>query len=369
MDIKKMMRKEILNFQAYIPGKPIDEVKRELGIKGKITKLASNENSLGPAPEVVAAVKKAAADIFRYPEGASYLLRNAVAQALGITRQEVIFGSGSDEIIEMLGKVFFDRGDEIVVSEHAFIRYKMAGDLMGARVISVPMKDYKHDLSAMRAAVTDKTKAVFIANPNNPTGTYNTQKELEEFLESLPSGPMVVIDEAYYEYARVNKDYPDTVKLLKQFQNIVILRTFSKIYALAGLRAGYAVASSEIVECLDRIRPPFNVTLLSQAGALAALKYGKKQVKRSVAVVEAGKKYLYSELEKLGLPCVKSAGNFILINVEPARGKDVFQKLLKLGVIVRAMDEYNYPGFIRVTVGTAAENKIFIKALAKCPGA
>ncbi|MBU2614836.1 MAG: histidinol-phosphate transaminase [Elusimicrobia bacterium] len=367
MDIKKIVRKEILGFQPYIPGKPIEEVKRELGIKGKITKLASNENPLGPSPKVVAAIKKASSDVFVYPESASCLLRKAVALKRGVGQKEVIFGSGSDELIEMLGKLFLSPEDEIVVSEHAFIRYKMAGDLMGSKVISVPMKNYTHDLPAMSAAVTGKTKIVFIANPNNPTGTYVTDKDLESFLSDLPNTALlVVVDEAYCEYARINRDYPDSVKLFRRYPNLIILRTFSKIHALAGLRAGYAIADSEVIKYLDTIRPPFNVTTITQAAALAALKDEKAQIRKALNVVEKGKKYLYAEFYKLGLKYINSAGNFILVNVSPMKGKEIFSELLKQGVIVRAMDEYEFPEFIRVTIGKPDENKIFIKALKKC---
>ncbi|OGS20745.1 MAG: hypothetical protein A3J83_00690 [Elusimicrobia bacterium RIFOXYA2_FULL_40_6] len=242
----------------------------------------------------------------------------------------------------------------------------MAGDLMGSKVISVPMKNYTHDLPAMSAAVTNKTKIVFIANPNNPTGTYVTQEELEKFIADLPGAPLIVIDEAYYEYARINRDYPDSVRLFQKYPNMIVMRTFSKIYALAGLRAGYAVADKEVVKYLDTIRPPFNVTMITQCAVLAALKDEKAQISKAIKVVEKGKKYLYEELDKLGLKYIVSAGNFILVNVSPGKGKEIFFKLLKQGVIARAMDEYELPEFIRVTVGKSEENKIFIKALRKC---
>ncbi|OGS19911.1 MAG: histidinol-phosphate transaminase [Elusimicrobia bacterium RIFOXYA2_FULL_39_19] len=367
MDIKKLVRKEIENFQAYVPGKPINEVKRELGIKGNIVKLASNENSLGASKKVIAAIKKAASEVYRYPEGVSYELRKAMAAKTGVNFNEVLFGSGSDEIIELLGKVFLNPGDEIVVSKHAFIRYKMAGDLMGCSVVTVPMKNYTHDLPAMAAVLNVKTKMIFIANPNNPTGTYNTGQELESFLEGLAkkgdTPPLVIVDEAYYEFALIEKKYPDSVSLLKKYPNLVILRTFSKIYALAGLRAGYAIANSEVIGYLDRIRPPFNITLITQYAVLAALKDEKTQIKKALKVVENGKKYLYAELEKIGLKYIKTVANFILVESAPKKGKDVFNQLLKKGVIVRAMDEYELPFHFRVTVGKKNENSIFIKEL------
>jgi len=367
MEIEKLVRKEVLNFQPYIPGKPIEELKRELKIKGEIIKLASNENPLGPSKEVINAIKDYAKNVNIYPDGSSFNLRKLLAQKHEITQQEIVFGSGTDELIELIGKTFFNPDDEIVVSEHAFIRYKMAGELMGSKVISVPMKNFKHDLSAMAKAITSKTKAVFVANPNNPTGTYNTKAEVEEFLKSVLGSQfsvLIVFDEAYYEYARVERDYPETINFYRKYKNIIILRTFSKIYGLAGLRIGYAIANPEIVSFIDRIRPPFNVNSIAQAVVEKALK-DTKNLKESLKLVQEGKKYLYSELEKIGLKFVPSSTNFILIDVSPNKGFDVFQSLLKLGIIVRAMDEYDFPNHIRVTIGKPNENKKFIEGLRK----
>jgi len=367
MEIEKLVRKEVLNFQPYIPGKPIEELKRELKIKGEIIKLASNENPLGPSKEVIKAIKESARNVYIYPDGSSFNLRKIVAKKHELTQQEIIFGSGTDELIELIGKTFFNPEDEIIVSEHAFIRYKMAGELMGSKVISVPMKNFKHDLSAMAKAITSKTKAIFVANPNNPTGTYNTKAEVEEFLKSVfssQSSALIVFDEAYYEYARVERDYPETINFYRKYKNIIILRTFSKIYGLAGLRVGYAIANPEIVSFIDRIRPPFNVNSIAQAVVEKALK-DTKNLKESLKLVEEGKKYLYSELEKIGLKFVPSSANFILIDVSPNKGFDIFQSLLKLGIIVRAMDEYDFPNHIRVTIGKPEENKKFIDGLRK----
>ncbi|MDI6641600.1 MAG: histidinol-phosphate transaminase [Elusimicrobiota bacterium] len=397
--IKELVREEVSKFQPYIPGMPVEELRRKFNIKSKVIKLASNENPLGVSKKVVSAIKKSASEIYRYPEGSSLLLRRAIAKKLKIKPEEVIVGSGTDELIELIGKCFFKRNDEIVVSEHAFIRYKMSGDLMGCKVISVPMTTplqtafsthrgtgsgigagFTHDLDAMAKAVNEKTKAVFIANPNNPTGTYNTKTEVEKFLKYLTSAalsPLVIFDEAYYEYARVQKDYPETIEYFRggrdgKYPNLIILRTFSKVFGLAGLRVGYAIANSEIISFLDRIRPPFNVNSLAQIAALVCLKeWGKEgnknslEIKKSVQVVQAGKKYLYRELERLGLKYVNSAANFVFIDVSPLKGQEVFQKLLRYGVIVRAMDEYDFPNHIRVTVGLPSENKFFIRAIQK----
>ena len=365
--IKKMVRKEVMNFVPYVSGKPIDEVKRELGIKGKVIKLASNENSIGVSKKVIQTLKKSLDGINRYPDSSSYILRKAIAKKHDLKTENIIMGSGTDEIIELIGKTFLNQGDEIVVSEHAFIRYKMAGELMGCKVVSVPMKNFTHDLKAMAKAVNGNTKVVFIANPNNPTGTYNTVEEVREFfvyIESNRLNPLVVFDEAYYEYARVQKNYPETILLLEKYPNIVILRTFSKIHSLAGLRAGYGIAAPEVISYLDRIRPPFNINLLAQIAALEALS-DNAQIRESVRLVEKEKKYLYSEITKLKLNYIQSAANFILIDVSIKTGQEVFQELLKKGVIVRAMDEYGFPNHIRVTIGLTEENSIFISALKK----
>lgn len=375
--IEKLVRKEILGFQPYVPGKPVGEVRRELGIKGKIIKLASNENPGGPSQEVVKAMKKSLAGVNRYPDGSSHLLRKAIAIRCGVSDGEIILGSGVDEIIELIGKTFFDPSDEVIVSEHAFIRYRMAAELMGCRVVNVPMKGYRHDLIAMAGAVTKKTKAIFIANPNNPTGTYNTSDEIKEFLAGVSDArgganagtlPLVIFDEAYYEYARAEKGYPDTIEIYKKkvYPNLIIMRTFSKIYSLAGLRVGWAVANREIIDFLDRARPPFNVNSVAQAGAMASLKNfarNRKRLHQAVSAVREGREYLYRELEKSGFPFVSSAANFVLVDVSPRKGKEVFNLLLKKGIIVRSVDEYGFPNHIRVTVGAADENRTFIRKI------
>lgn len=364
MIIKNSVRKNILNFQPYIPGKPIDDVKRELNLK-EVVKLASNENPLGPSPKAVSAIKKVLNKINIYPDGYCFDLRKKIAKIHGISESQIIFGNGTDEIIELAGKTFLNPGDEIIVSKHAFIRYKMAGDLMGCKVIEIPMKDYKHDLEAMANAVTEKTKIVFIANPNNPTGTYNTKKEFDNYFSQLFTfhfSPLTFIDEAYAEYVD-KKDYPLGLDYLKKGFNVMFSRTFSKIYGLAGLRIGYAVASPEIISYIERIRPPFNVSSVAQTAAVSALD-DKQHIKKSKKLVLQQKKFFYRELEKIGLEYITSAANFILINMKN-NGQIVFEKLLRKGVIVRPMAEYGLKNFIRVTVGIQPENRKFIKEVAK----
>lgn len=353
-------RKEVERFEPYLPGRSLEQVKKQYGLK-KVVKLASNENPLGPSPAAAAALKKAADRMHRYPDGFSTDLRLAVAKHLGVKPSQVMLGAGSDELIELLGKAYLTPEDDIVVSEHAFVRYRMAGELMGARVTAVPMKDLKHDLRAMARAVTERTKFVFIANPNNPTGTYNTAGEMSEFLRELPAHVMPVVDEAYFEYARVKKDYPDAAALFKAGRRLIVLRTFSKIHGLAGLRVGYGVGPESVVETLERVRPPFNVSLAAQAAAEAALK-DKDQARRSLRMLSAEMPRLERALKDLRVDWVPSAANFLLVSVEPQRGAEVFEALLKRGVIVRAVEEYGLPHHIRVTIGLPEENNMFIKA-------
>lgn len=367
MEIKEMVRKEILGFQPYLPGKPISAVKRELGLRGEIIKLASNENPSGASAGLINAIKKAAKDINIYPDGSSFAIRKTLAKKYRLNQDNIIAGSGTDEIIEIIAKTFFKPEDEIVVSEHAFIRYKMAGELMSCKVVSVPMKNYTHDLSAMLNAVTDRTKAVFIANPNNPTGTYNTKNDLQEFLLKLNNTvkPLVVVDEAYYEYACVEKDYPDSIELRKLYPRLITLRTFSKVYGLAGLRVGYGVADEEIIGYLDRVRPPFNVNSLAQAAASAV---AGNSIKKVIKNVQDGKRYVCGELDRMGIAYLPSAANFVLVDVSPLKGMDIFKWLLRKRIIVRSMDEYDYPNHFRVTIGTPEQNRKFIKAFKEVLG-
>ena len=368
IEIEKMIRPCCSGFEPYIAGKPVETIKRELGLK-KVIKLASNENPLGPSKKAVAAMKAALDKVFYYPDSNSFELKAAIGRKFGVKPGNVLVGAGSDEIIELIAKLFFGPEDEIIISDHSFIRYKMAGKLMNSTVISVPMKNYKHDLEAMADAVNGSTKAIFIANPNNPTGTYNTKYEFEALLArisaySLERPPLIIMDEAYYEYARLEKDYPETLKYLEKYPNLVILRTFSKVYALAGMRAGYGFAAAEIVDYVDRIRPPFNLNSLVQAAGAASLA-DAEQVKKGTALVKKEKALMYKELKKLGIAFVPSAGNFILMEIKPFTGQEAFGKLLRLGVIVRGMDEYEFPNFVRVSIGLPSENRMFIEAVKK----
>jgi histidinol-phosphate aminotransferase len=369
MNIQRLIRPQIGGFEPYIPGRSMESVRRELGLR-RIIKLASNENALGPSPRALRALERVERDFFRYPDGASTSLRHALARQSRVRPDRVIIGAGSDELIELLGKTFLNPPDSIVVSDHAFIRYRMAGELMGCEVITVPMRNYSHDLAAMAAAVRKNTKILFIANPNNPTGTYNTQHEMESLLRQIQAlnrkrqqPVLVVVDEAYYEYSRaLQGDYPDTLSSQKKYSNLVILRTFSKAHALAGLRVGYGFADPALIGAIDRVRPPFNVSSAAQAAASASLG-DEAHIRRSVQLVINERKKLLPAIARLGLPVVPSAGNFFLLDVSPRKGAGVFEKLLRRGIIVRSMDEYGFPYHIRVTYGLPKENQAFLNAL------
>jgi histidinol-phosphate aminotransferase len=360
-------RPELAGFQAYKPGMSLDQIKRQYGLKSVI-KLASNENTLGPSRKALKAYKKVAKSLFRYPESRSVDLRARLAERFNLDLGEVIVGAGSDEIIELLAKTFLSPSDHVVVSASAFMQYRLAAQLMGASVTAVPLKNMKHDLMGMAAATTNRTKMVFIANPNNPTGTYNTRSEVESFLAALSPRVLPVFDEAYFEYASVNEDYPSMLDHFERNRPMVVLRTFSKIYGLAGLRVGFGVAPEACVAEMDKIRPPFNVSIPAQAAALAAMS-DAAHVKRSVALNEKEKAFLVAEIEKYGFTPVPTAANFILFKVAPLKGRRVFEDLLGDGVIARSVDEYGLPDYLRVTIGSRTENKIFLAALARVTAA
>ncbi|MEN2986051.1 MAG: histidinol-phosphate transaminase [Thermodesulfovibrionaceae bacterium] len=354
--------------QPYIPGKPIKEVERQLGIKSCV-KLASNENPLGPSPKVIEALEvflSTPQEIARYPEGSGYYLKNALCEyfekrGIQITHDELILGNGSNEIIDIAVRTYIGVGDEAVMAKPSFVVYAMSVTAQGGIPIEVPLKDWRHDLREMLSKVNKKTKAIFIANPNNPTGTMNFEDEFDEFMQNVPEGVLVVVDEAYYEYV-TNLKYPDSIKYFKEGKDILILRTFSKAYGLAGLRIGYGIAKKEIVNEMNRIREPFNTNTLAQLAAEVALK-DEEHLKKVIETNEAGKRYLYRELEKI--PSIKylpTEANFIYIILpDNISSSEVFDFLLKNGVIVRPVG----PNHLRVTIGLPEENEIFIEKFRK----
>jgi len=354
-------RRAIRDAFPYQPGKSIASVQRELGLK-TVIKLASNENPLGPAPRAMAAYRRAEKLNALYPEGASPELRAALARFHKVAPESVIVGNGSDEIIRLLCEAFLEVDDEVVVSQHGFIRFKQQSSMMGARVIEVPMTDWTHDLELMAKAASPRTKLVFVANPNNPTGTFNTQEELEGLLAAVPKTALVVLDEAYVQYAQAVPGYPRTVPgLVREHENLVVLRTFSKAYGLAGLRVGYGVGDPELVGWLDRIRMPFNVSLPAQLACVEALK-DAAFVKRSVAVNDAQRAVVVRALGDMGFGVGESATNFVFAH-GPMPGRELFKALLRQGVIVRPLDEYGLPAHVRISIGSPAQNKTLFAAL------
>jgi histidinol-phosphate aminotransferase len=349
----------IRELQPYPPGKPIEEVEREYGVRDSV-KLASNENSLGPSPRAIEALRAGAADVHFYPDGGAFYLRNALAARLGVPADWLLFGNGSNELIELAVRAFLCQGDEAVVAEHAFVIYQMAVQAQGGRSRVVPARDFGHDLEAMAAAVTPATRMVFLANPNNPTGTMFGEDEWRRFLDATPAETVVVMDEAYAEYVD-DPSYPASIAALCEDRPIIVMRTFSKIYGLAGLRIGYAVAQPEVLDPMNRLRAPFNVNLLAQRAALAALD-DDEHLERTRSMNRAGMRQLEEGFAALGLEWVPSRANFLLVRVgDVAR---VNEALLRRGVIVRPVGVYGLPQHIRVTIGKADENRRFLSALA-----
>ncbi|MFM8461651.1 MAG: histidinol-phosphate transaminase [Polynucleobacter victoriensis] len=351
----------------YVGGKPISEVAREFGLdEGKIVKLASNENPLGMPESAKKAMAKAAEDLGRYPDSNGFDLKNALAKKLNVPFEWITLGNGSNDILELTARAVAQEGDEVVFSKHAFAVYPLATQAVGGKAIEVPAtKDYGHDLPAMLKAITPRTRLVFVANPNNPTGTFLPAKEIEIFLEQVPSNVVVVIDEAYNEFLTPEQQY-DAIAWVRKYPNVIVSRSFSKAYGLAGLRIGYGVAQNNITDLLNRIRQPFNVNSLAQAAAIAALA-DVEFLKKCYELNRAGYAQLTAAFEQMGLRYLPSSGNFVLVKVgdDVNAGAKVNLELLKAGVIVRPVGNYGLPEWLRISIGLPEENQAFIEALKK----
>ncbi|MEC5128332.1 histidinol-phosphate transaminase [Verrucomicrobiales bacterium BCK34] len=346
------------NLVVYDPGKPIDETARELGLDpADIIKIASNENPLGPSPKAIEAMKEAAEGVNIYPDGGGYKLRTAIAETFGLARENIVISNGSNEIIELVGHGFLNPGDNVIAAEHAFVVYKLMATLFGAETIEVPDPGFVHDLDAMAAAITPKTRKIFIANPNNPTGTLVDQEAIDRFMDKVPDHVMVIFDEAYHEFLH---DAPDTLKYVREGRNVVVMRTFSKIQGLAGLRIGYGITTPEIAEVLHKCRQPFNTNSIAQAGAIAGLADTDHQA-RTRDLNDEGLAFYHAAFEEMGLEYVPSFANFVLVKV--GDGDAVFSAMLKRGVIIRAMRSYKLPEWVRISVGTMAQNERCIATL------
>ena len=352
----------VASLTPYVPGKPIEEVEREYRISN-VAKLASNENALGPSPMALAAAREACGKVHLYPDGSAFYLRKALAAKLGVTPEEVAVGNGSNELLELMVRTFLGDGDETLTSANSFVVYRLASQAHGRTCVEAPLRDHRYDLRAIRERLSPRTKLVFLANPDNPNGTYFTERELTEFLEAVPRHVLVVLDEAYIEFVTA-KDFPDGLVVRKRFPNVVVSRTFSKIYGLAGLRLGYVVASPEVVGYLDRVRPPFNTSLVAQAAGIAALA-DDEHVARSRALVESERPFLTDGLRKLGATVWPSQTNFLLADFPGRPGGQLFEALLREGVVVRPMMGYGFPTAQRVTFGLRAEDEKLLSALAR----
>ncbi|MBA3543787.1 MAG: histidinol-phosphate transaminase [Chthoniobacterales bacterium] len=343
---------------VYQPGKPIEETARESGLRpDQIVKLASNENPLGPSPRALAAMRDAVAGANFYPDGGGFYLCAALSEKLQIAPESFILGNGSNEIIEFIGHAFLGPTAEMVTSENAFIAYRLVASLFGAKTISVPDRDYRFDLEAIAQAITPRTRVVFIANPNNPTGTLVEQAALDRFMERVPNEVVVVFDEAYHEYLA---DPPDTLQFVRAGCNVMVLRTFSKIHGLASVRLGYGIARPDLIKVVQKTREPFNTSGVAQAGAVAALTDLTHQ-SESKRLTDEGRRYFERELGALNLPFVPGVANFVLVKV--GDGKALFQKLLRHGVIVRALSGYHLPEWVRISIGTMEQNRKCIAAV------
>ena len=359
--MKELVRKSVLGIKPYIPGKPIEETKRQLGLK-EVIKLASNENPFGPSPKAQIAMKKCISGVNRYPDARGFYLKKGLAKYFKLSSENFVLGNGSDELIDVVVKTFVEPDENIITADTTFLEYEIIAQINDRKVKKAPLRYFKYDLKAILKLVDKKTKLIFIANPNNPTGTYVTKYEVTDFLNALPAQVVVVFDEAYDTFIDVD-DYPDSLSYLRKKRKVVILKTFSKGYGLAGLRLGFAIAAPELVTYMERVRQPFNVNIMAQTAGLAAID-DKGFLEKTRRLILDGKNFIYQELSQLGLGYVPSVANFILIDVGCDSG-DVFKAMLKSGVIVRDMKQYGLDNFIRLTIGTQKENIKSVRVLRK----
>ncbi|MCM8801554.1 MAG: histidinol-phosphate transaminase [Candidatus Omnitrophica bacterium] len=355
-----LVRKHILRITPYKAGKPIEETKRELGLK-KVIKLASNENPFGPSLKAIKAIEKNLTQINRYPDSHSFYLKKRLAGYYHLQPANIILGNGSDELIDIIIKTFVEDDENIITAKITFLEYEIIAQINKKKIITVPLRDFKYDLKAIKKRINQKTKLIFISNPNNPTGTYVNKYEIEDFMQDLPDKVIVVFDEAYDTFIDAD-DFLSGMSYVPK-RNVIVLKTFSKAYGLAGLRLGYALTKEIFASYMERVRQPFNVNILAQIAGESALEDDGFLAKTRREILE-GKRYLYKELNKLGINYIPSVANFILIDIK-RDGVEFFKKMLSYGVIIRDMQQYGLKNFIRVTIGTSKENKIFIDVLKK----
>lgn len=360
IDFRKLANSGVRNLTPYQPGKPLEELERELGITSSI-KLASNENPLGPSPSVIQSAQQALQHAHIYPDGGCYELKQVLANFLTVQSEQITIGNGSENVLELIVKAYLHKDDAAVISQYAFLTIPLLIQSYGAQTIVVPANNWGHDIDNMIAAINEKTRVLFLVNPNNPTGTYTNDVEFKKLMQSVPPHVLIVVDEAYLEYID-RSDYPNTIAYLHEYPNLVITRTFSKVYGLASLRLGYAISSAEIADILNRARLPFNVNTIAAKAACAAI-HDQDHVQKSVHTNKQGMQQLEAGLKKLNLDFIPSIGNFIAIDVHD--GVHMYQRLLHEGVIVRPLKAYDMPRHIRVTVGTHEQNIRFLTSMEK----
>jgi len=357
--LKDLAKNHVHRLRPYIPGKPIEILERQLGVKNAL-KFASNENPLGPSPLALKALRESNHLLNRYPDSSSYFLREKLAERFGFPMGQFIVGNGTTQLIELICHVFLGPGDEAVIADPSFLMYPICIELMGAKAVMVPLKDYRHDLPAMAKALSPRTKIVFICNPNNPTGTIVTKAEVRKFFSKVPEHVVVVFDEAYHEYVE-HKEYPDAMEYLREGRLVIVLRTFSKVYALAGLRVGYGVASEEMISLLNAVSIPFTATCLGQVAALASLN-DEKQIARSLKVNAEGMQFLSDKFSRMGLGTVESYANFMAVDLK-TDARELSAELERKALIIRAVGLGLPASFARITVGTQRENERLVEGL------
>ncbi len=353
------MKEHLRDIVPYQPGKPIDELKREMGLKDVI-KLASNEFPFPPSPKVKKAITDAMDEVNRYPESSCYYLRQRICQLFSVDENQVIFGNGSDEIIVMALRALVERGQEVITATPTFLVYRIASMVEGVDLKEIPMKDFRYDLRAIKRSVSEKTRLIFIANPDNPTGTYVSYEEVVDFLRDLPKHVVVFFDEAYFEFAR-ETDYPNCMRYVSDKRNVIVSRTFSKYFGLAGVRIGYAFADKGLIEAMNKVREPFNVNSIAQAAAIAALD-SRDYYERCYEEIMEAKAFLEKAMDDLEFPYIHSATNFILVRIGKS-SQELVDELLKKGIIVRNMKAWGLEEYIRITIGRLSEVKRFVKEL------
>ena len=356
--MKKLIRDNVSKIEKYEPGKPVEVLKRELALKGEFLKLASNENPLGPSPLAIKAIQKNLGEASLYPDNSCFYLKERLSEHLDVSPQDLRIGNGTTELILLLGMVLLNPEDSLVMSQSSFIMAKIVTQIMDCRLVEVPLKKYHHDLDAILDAVQDKTKIVYIDNPMNPIGTMVTHQDMVKFLNCLPEDVLMVLDEAYHDYVN-HSDYPKSLSFYQEGKNVVLLRTFSKMYGLAGLRVGYCVAQQELIQAMDNVSPPFSVNRLGQIGAAAALD-DSEHVERTKEINEQGKIFLYKQFEEMGIFYIPSMTNFVTIDIK-ADAHEMAKTLQNKGIIVRPLNMYGQPSFLRVTIGIPDQNRRFIK--------